>query len=75
MSLYNEDTKIKDLLDDERAVNIIEKYIPGFTKHPLLPIAKTMTIRKAMKYQKNLNMSDETASQMRDELFSLVEER
>lgn len=38
-------TKVGALLKDPKAVKIIEKYVPGITKNPLIGLAKGMTLK------------------------------
>ncbi len=73
MKLFNKDTMIKELLKDERAVEIIERYIPNFKKHPALPIAKLYTFEGALKYKRLVGMSDETAEKLKEEIYSIEE--
>ncbi len=39
------DSKLGDLLKDKRAHEIIDRYIPGGSKHPMIAIGKTLTLK------------------------------
>ncbi|RIK35339.1 MAG: hypothetical protein DCC55_30605 [Chloroflexi bacterium] len=47
---YNEHTRIRDLLNDPRAVAVLERHVPGATSHPQLPEALDMTLREVSFY-------------------------
>ncbi|NLN69336.1 MAG: hypothetical protein GX142_00905 [Chloroflexi bacterium] len=38
-------SKVGELLKDKRAVEIVEKYVPGITKNPMIALAKGMTLK------------------------------
>jgi hypothetical protein len=42
---YTLDTKLGDLLADPRATEILDKYVPGASQHPMLAIGKTLSLR------------------------------
>jgi len=39
------DTKIKDILENPAAKGIVEKYLPGISKNPLVDMVKGMSLR------------------------------
>jgi hypothetical protein len=39
------DSKLGDILDDTRAVDILEKHAPGISKNPMIGFAKGMTLK------------------------------
>ncbi|MEL7644666.1 MAG: hypothetical protein AAGU04_00160 [Anaerolineaceae bacterium] len=41
-------TKVGDLLKDPRAVQVIERYVPGITKNPLIMLAKGKTLQSLL---------------------------
>ena len=41
-------TKVGTLLKDPKAIKIIEKYVPGITKNPMLLLAKGMTLKSIL---------------------------
>ena len=47
---FSADSTIRDLLADERAKAIVEKYLPGITAHPDLPMALYMSLREVSYY-------------------------
>ncbi|MFZ3150498.1 MAG: hypothetical protein WA116_02315 [Anaerolineaceae bacterium] len=42
------ESKVGALLKDSRAVEILEKYVPGITKNPMIALAKGMTLTKLL---------------------------
>ena len=42
---YTLDTKVGEILDNPQAVAILESYVPGASKNPMLEMAKDMTLR------------------------------
>jgi hypothetical protein len=42
---YTMDTKVGDLLKDPEAVKIIERYVPGISKNPMIGLAKGMALK------------------------------
>lgn len=42
---YTMDTKVGLILDDTGAVKILEKYVPGISKNPMVGLAKGMTLK------------------------------
>jgi hypothetical protein len=47
---YNEQTRLRDLLADPRALAVIERHIPGASTHPQLDMALDMTLREISWY-------------------------
>jgi hypothetical protein len=45
---YTLDTKVGEILDDSRAVEILERYSPGISKNPMLGFAKGMTLKSIL---------------------------
>ncbi len=45
---YTLDTKVGEILDDARAVEILERYSPGISKNPMLGFAKGMTLKSIL---------------------------
>jgi hypothetical protein len=45
---YTLDTKLGDILNDPRAVEVLERYVPGVSKNPLLDLAKEQTLRSLL---------------------------
>ena len=42
---YSLTSKVGELLKDKVAVEILEKYVPGVTKNPMIGLAKGMTLK------------------------------
>jgi hypothetical protein len=47
---YTLETKVGDLLKDEQAVKIFEKYAPGVSKNPMIGFVKGMTFKKLLEF-------------------------
>ena len=45
---YTLDTKVGDILKDTKAVETLEKYVPGISKNPMLGLAKGMTLKSLL---------------------------
>lgn len=45
---YTLDTKVGDLLKDSGAVQVLERYAPGVSTHPMIGFAKGMTLRSLL---------------------------
>ena len=45
---YTLDTKVGDILKDTHAVEILDKYVPGISKNPMLGLAKGMTLKSLL---------------------------
>ena len=42
---YTMETTVGEILKDTHAVEILEKYVPGISKNPMLGMAKGMTLK------------------------------
>lgn len=45
---YTLDTTVGAIMDDTNAVKILEKYVPGISKNPMLGLAKGMTLKSLL---------------------------
>ncbi len=45
---YTLDTKVGDLLQDNKAIQVLEKRVPGITSNPMIGLAKGMTLRSLL---------------------------
>lgn len=45
---YTLDTKVGELLKDQDAVEVLEKYAPNISKNPMLAFAKGMTLKSIL---------------------------
>lgn len=69
---FDENSRIRDVLNDPRAVDIIIKNFGGdVLKHPLLPIAKMFTIKKAISYKDKVGVPEEKIASVLDEILNL----
>jgi hypothetical protein len=73
MGKFNENSKLKDILKDEKAKAIIEKYLPGMLNNPGLRMALIInpTVKQAIPYHKQIGMTEETMNNFMNELYSL----
>lgn len=70
---YSLDTKVGDLLKDTGAVKILEKYAPGVSKHPMIGLAKGMTLKSllAMPQAKEAGLSEAMVKKVLAEINAL----
>ncbi|MGI6701927.1 MAG: hypothetical protein ACOX3U_05670 [Christensenellales bacterium] len=73
MGKFNENSKLKEILADNRALVIIEKYLPGILDNSGVKMAKFLnpSVKQAMRYREHVNMSEETMQKFLGELFAL----
>jgi len=71
MGKFNEDSKIRDVLADPQALELIEKYFPGAIKHPMIPLAKGMKISVMKKFRKQAGLTLEQCESFLKELSEL----
>ena len=45
---YTLDTKVGEILKDTRAVETLDRYVPGLSTNPLLGMAEGMTLRSLL---------------------------
>lgn len=64
------DSKAGELLKDKIAVDVLEKYVPGITKNPLVALAKGKTLKKllAMPQAKQAGITEEMVIKVLDEI-------
>jgi len=67
---FTMDSKVGELLKDPKAVEILEKYVPGITKNPLIGLAKGMTLERliAMPQAKNAGITEEMVKNLLAEI-------
>jgi hypothetical protein len=58
---FTMESKAGDLLQDKRAVEILEKYVPGIAKNPMVKLAKGMALKSllAMPQAKQAGLTEE----------------
>ena len=67
---YTLDTKVGEILDDTRAVEILERYAPGISKNPMIAFAKGMTLKSilAMPQAKEAGITEEMVTKVLAEI-------
>lgn len=45
---YTLDTKVGEILKDTQAVEVLERYAPGVSKHPMIGFAKGMSLKSLL---------------------------
>jgi hypothetical protein len=70
---YTMDTKVGEILKDTKAVEILEKYVPGVSKNPMLGLAKGMTLKAilAMPPAKEAGLTEEMVKKVLAEINAL----
>ena len=70
---YTLDTKVGVILDDTGAVKILEKYVPGISKNPMLGLAGGMTLKAilAMPQDKQAGLTEEMVKKVLTEINAL----
>lgn len=71
MGRFSENSTIKELLNDDEAKNIIESNLPKITKHPMIKIGYSYSLKKALGYRMLIGLSEEKAEKIKKELLSL----
>ncbi len=67
---FNENSKIKDILMNEQACAVVEKYLPGFSKHPLIHKFKNYTIKEIASFPQ-VRMKKELFEKILEELYRI----
>ena len=67
---YTLASKVGELLKDPKAVEILEKYVPGITKNPLIGLAKGMNLERliAMPQAKQAGITEEMVKNLLAEI-------
>lgn len=67
---YTLETKVGEILDDTRAVEILERYAPGISKNPMIAFAKGMTLKSilAMPQAKEAGITEEMVTKVLAEI-------
>jgi len=67
------DSKLKDVVANPAAVEIMEKYIPGFSSNPQLKLGYRMTFKTISKFPqaKQFGLSDEVLAKLLEEWAAL----
>ena len=48
MKKYSLDMTVREVISDTRARELVERYLPGITTHPMIGMAKSMTLRNVI---------------------------
>lgn len=64
------ESKVGEILNNKKAVEVLEKYVPGITKNPMLALAKGMTLKNvlAMPQVKQYGITQEMITKVMDEI-------
>lgn len=67
---YTMDTTVDELLKDTHAVEVLEKYVPGVSKNPMIGMAGGMTIKSllAMPQAQQYGVTEEKVIQVLKEI-------
>jgi len=67
---YTMDTKVGELLKDTHAVDVLERYVPGVSKNPMVGLASGMTIKSllAMPQAKQYGITEEKVMKVLEEI-------
>lgn len=71
MKKFNENSKIGEIIADERAVEIIKNYLPNLLNNKMLGMAKMYTLKAAMNYASFVGLSNEQANTMAKEILEI----
>lgn len=67
---YTLDTKVGELLTDTRAMEVLERYVPGISKNPMVNMASGMTLKSllAMPQAQQYGITEEKALAVLEEI-------
>ena len=67
---YTLDTQVGDSLKDTRAVEVLERYAPGVSNHPMIGLAKGMSLKAllAMPQAKQAGVTEEMVQKVLAEI-------
>lgn len=67
---FTMDSKAGELLKDKGAVDVLEKYVPGITKNPMLKLVKGKSLKKllAMPQAKQFGITEEMVLKVLEEI-------
>lgn len=72
---YTLDTKVGELLSDTRALEILEKHVPGVSTNPMIGMASGMTIKSllAMPQAQQYGVTEEKVLKVLEEINGRTE--
>ena len=67
---YTLDTKVGEFLKDTRAMEVLERHVPGISKNPMLSMASGMTLKSllAMPQAQQYGVTEEKALAVLEEI-------
>jgi hypothetical protein len=67
---YTLETKVGEILKDTRAVEVLERHVPGISKNPMLGMASGMTLRSiiAMPQAKEAGITEDMVQKVLAEI-------
>jgi hypothetical protein len=70
---YTLDSKVGDILKDTKAVETLEKYVPGISKNPMIGMAKMMTLKSllAMPQARQAGITEDMVNRVLAEINAL----
>ena len=63
---FTGDSTINDILANEKAKAVVEKYVPGFTTHPQLAMVKSMSLKAVALFPEANISPDKLAAIIKD---------
>jgi hypothetical protein len=73
MGKFNENSKLKDILNDPRAVDILNKFFPGVLDNPGIGFILKInpSLKQLLPYKKQAGLSDDEMNSVLNELYNL----
>ena len=68
---FTENSKVKDVLANKKAVELLEKHFPGLIRHPLIGLFKNRTL-KSIASMPQINMDKTTFDKLLRELNAII---
>lgn len=67
---YSMDTKVGEILKDTRAMDVLEKHVPGISSNPMIGMASGMTIKSllAMPQAQQYGITEEKVMKILEEI-------
>ncbi len=67
---YSMDTKVGEILKDTRAIDVLEKHVPGISSNPMIGMASGMTIKSllAMPQAQQYGITEEKVMKILEEI-------
>jgi hypothetical protein len=72
---YTLDTKVGEILNDTRAMEILERHVPGLSTNPMIGMASGMTIKSllAMPQAQQYGVTEEKVMKVLEEINARTE--